>query len=129
MAEGGGVDYKTYFVQLIKILETNQEMKKSIKGILKQVAYGAGGTAVGGVLFGAAGALVGGVAGSLIGYMSSDDYQSMIKIMINLSDSKKKELVKKVQELVRSVLIDALVQFLTSEENRTALIQLILRHK
>ncbi|XP_021345941.1 uncharacterized protein LOC110445589 [Mizuhopecten yessoensis] len=128
MAEGGGVDYKMYFGQLIEILETNPEMKRSAKGISKQEAYGAGGTAIGGVLFRAARALVGGIAGSLIGYISSDDYQRMIQIMINLSDSKKKELVNKVQELVGSVLKDALVQFVTSEENRTALIQLIRSH-
>ncbi|XP_069137841.1 protein C19orf12 homolog [Argopecten irradians] len=125
MAGALGAAFIPYYGQLIEILETNPEMKKSAKGIFKQVAWGAGGTAVGGVLLGPAGALVGGVAGSLIGYLKSDDYQAMIVVMKNLSDSEKEQIVKKVQELVGSVGIEELVRFVGSQVQRDALLHLL----
>ncbi|XP_021345874.1 uncharacterized protein LOC110445536 [Mizuhopecten yessoensis] len=125
MAEFLGAAFIPYYGHLIEILETNPEMKKSAKGIFQQMAWGAGGTAMGGVLLGPAGALVGGLAGSLIGYMKSDNYQALIVVMKNLSDSEKKRIVQKVQELVGSVGVEELVRFVGSQVQRDALLQLL----
>ena len=89
------------------------------------MAYGAGGTMLGGVLAGPPGALIGGVAGSLIGYMTADEYQSMLKVMRNLSDKDKEKIAKKVQELVGSVGIEELVRFIGTQVQRDALLHLL----
>ena len=48
-----------YFNELVEILKTNEELRKSAQGIFKQMAWAAGGTAVGGVVLGPAGAMAG----------------------------------------------------------------------
>lgn len=107
-----GMAFIPYYNQLMTILETNDELKKSAKGIFKQMAWAAGGTAVGGVLLGPPGAMIGGVAGSFVGYMCSDEYTAMIKVLKNLNDQDKAKVVKAVQELVGSSSIEALTRFI-----------------
>ncbi|GFO07824.1 hypothetical protein PoB_003432900 [Plakobranchus ocellatus] len=97
----------------------------SRQGIFRQVAWGACGTVAGAAVGGPFGAMVGGIAGSLIGYRLSDDYQSLIDVMQDLSDAEKEELVKKVQELVGSSSIEALTRYIGSQAQRSALLNLL----
>lgn len=120
-----GMAFIPYYNQLIKILETNEELKKSARGIFKQMAWAAGGTAVGGVLLGPLGAGIGGMAGSMIGYMCADEYTAMIKVLKNLSDSDKEKVVKAVQELVGSSSIEALTRFIGNQVQRDIFLKLL----
>lgn len=120
-----GMAFVPYYNQLMEILSTNPDLRKSAKGIFKQVAYGACGTAVGGVFGGPVGAMVGGLAGSVIGYMQADDYDSMINVLMNMSDSEKQRLVQKVQELVGGTGIEALTRFIGNQAQREVLLHLI----
>ena len=65
------------------------------------------------------------LSGSVIGYCKSDEYSSMVKVLKNLTDSEKQELVKKVQELVGSTGIEALTAFIGSQVSRELLINLV----
>ena len=107
-----GMVFIPYYNELITLLETNKELKKSFRAIAKQAAWPAGLSAVGGALRGAKGALIGGAAGLLIGYLCSDEYTPMIKVLKNLNDEDKEKVVKAVQELVRSSSINALTSFI-----------------
>lgn len=120
-----GMAFVPYYNRLMKILSTNPDLRKSAKGIFKQVVYGACGTVVGGVFGGPIGALVGGFAGSVIGYMLSDDYDSMINVLMNMSDSEKERLVQKVQELVGGTGIKELARFIGNQAQREVLLHLI----
>ena len=120
-----GMAFIPYYNQLMEILSTNEDMRKSAKGIFKQVAYGACGITIGGVVGGALGAMVGGLTGSIIGYMQSDEYDSMINVLMNMSDSEKKRLVQKVQELVGGIGRDALTKFIKNQAQRVDLLYLI----
>ncbi|GFN75704.1 hypothetical protein PoB_000221000 [Plakobranchus ocellatus] len=114
-----------YYEHLMSLLKTNPELHKTAKGMFKQVAWGACGTVAGAAVGGPFGAMVGGIAGSLIGYRLSDDYQSLIDVMQDLSDAEKEELVKKVQELVGSSSIEALTRYIGSQAQRSALLNLL----
>lgn len=120
-----GMAFVPYYKHLMELLETNEELKKTSKGIFKQMAWAAGGACVGGVVAGPPGALVGSIAGSVIGYCKSDEYSSMVKVLKNLTDSEKQELVKKVQELVGSTGLEALTAFIGSQVSRELLINLV----
>ncbi|XP_061181139.1 uncharacterized protein LOC133189758 [Saccostrea echinata] len=125
MAGVMGMAFIPYYNQLMTILETNDELKKSARGIFKQMAWAAGGTAVGGVLLGPPGAMVGGVAGSMIGYICSDEYTAMIKVLENLNDEEKQKVVKAVQELVGTSSIEALTRFISQQVQRDMLLKLL----
>ncbi|XP_061192421.1 uncharacterized protein LOC133200674 [Saccostrea echinata] len=125
MAGVMGMAFIPYYNQLMTILETNDELKKSARGIFKQMAWAAGGTAVGGVLLGPPGAMVGGVAGSMIGYICSDEYTAMIKVLKNLNDEEKQKVVKAVQELVGTSSIEALTRFISQQVQRDMLLKLL----
>ncbi|GFR80794.1 hypothetical protein ElyMa_004053700 [Elysia marginata] len=114
-----------YYEHLMGILRTNPELHKTAKGVFKQVAWGATGTIAGAAVGGPFGALVGGIAGSLIGYSQSDDYQSLIGVMEDLSEEDKKEIAAKVQELVGGTSIEALTRYIGSQAQRSALINLL----
>lgn len=117
--------YIPYYNHLIELLETNEEFKKSFAGILKQVAWSAGGACAGGVLAGPPGALVGGIAGSVIGYLQTDSYDAMINVVKDLPDREKEELVEKIQMLVGENGVDDLVNFIGIQEKRDKLLHLI----
>ncbi|XP_062615344.1 uncharacterized protein LOC134277087 [Saccostrea cucullata] len=125
MAGVMGMAFIPYYNQLMTILETNDELRKSARGIFKQMAWAAGGTAVGGVLLGPPGAMVGGVAGSMIGYICSDEYTAMIKVLRNLNDEEKQKVVKAVQELVGTSSIEALTRFISQQVQRDMLLKLL----
>ncbi|XP_052099680.1 protein C19orf12 homolog [Mytilus californianus] len=114
-----------YYNQLMEILSTNPDLRASAKGIFKQVAYGACGTAIGGVVGGPPGALVGGIGGSVLGYLQSDEYDSLLKVLYSLSDSEKAKLVQKVQEQVGDTGIEALTRFVGTQAHREVLLNLI----
>lgn len=120
-----GMAFIPYYNQLMTILEINDELKKSAKGIFKQMAWAAGGTAVGGVLLGPPGAMIGGVAGSFVGYMCSDEYTAMIKVLKNLNDQDKAKVVKAVQELVGSSSIEALTRFIGNQVQRDLFLKVL----
>ncbi|XP_060579728.1 protein C19orf12 homolog [Ruditapes philippinarum] len=120
-----GMAFIPYYKHLMEILETNAELKKTSKGIFKQMAWAAGGTCAGGLVGGPPGALVGGFVGSVIGYCKSDEYSSMIKVLKNLSDYDKQRLVEKVQELVGSSGLEALTAFVGSQVQRELLLNVI----
>ena len=63
--------------------------------------------------------------GSVIGYMQADEYDSMINVLMNMSDSEKKRLVQKVQELVGGTGIEALTRFIGNQAQREVLLHLI----
>ena len=125
MASVMGMAFIPYYNQLMTILESNEELKKSAKGIFKQMAWAAGCTAVGGIMLGPPGAMVGGVAGSMIGYLCSDEYTAMIKVLKNLNDEEKKKVVKAVQELVGSSSIEALTRFIGNQVQRDLFLKVL----
>ncbi|XP_046548486.1 uncharacterized protein LOC124258434 [Haliotis rubra] len=120
-----GMAFVPYYNHLMTLLETNQELKKSATGIFKQVAWGAGGTIAGGVVGGPVGAMIGGLAGSVIGYCRSDEYQSMIKVLKELTDKDKKRLVSQVQEVVGSTGIETLTRFIGQQAQREILLNVL----
>jgi len=113
-----GLAFIPYYNQIIDILETNNELKKTAKGIFSQMAYSAGGVMLGGAFGGPVGAMLGGIAGSIYGFTRVDDYDSMVNILKTLSDHEKQELVEKVQALVGSGSIEALTGFIGQQVNR-----------
>ena len=120
-----GMAFVPYYKELIHLLDTNKELNNSVRAIAKQAAWPAGLSAVGGILLGKKGALIGGAAGLLIGYLFSDQYTPMIKVLKNLKDEDKKKVVKAVQELVRSSSINALTSFIKNPVGREQLIKVI----
>lgn len=120
-----GLAFIPYYKHLMEILETNADLKKTSKGIFKQMAWAAGGSCAGGVVAGPPGALVGGIVGAVYGYCTSDNYDSMLTVIRNLSDSDKQRLVEKVQELVGSSTLEALTAFIGSQVQRELLINCI----
>ncbi|KAK2164984.1 hypothetical protein NP493_1389g00006 [Ridgeia piscesae] len=119
MAGGlAGMMFLPYYKHIMTVLETNKELKRTVKGISHQMAYAAGGAAIGGIVAGPPGALVGSIVGSVAGYMTVDSYNSMVKVLREMSDSDKKRLVKGVQELVGSSSLEALTAFLGQQVNR-----------
>lgn len=57
-------------------------------------------------------------AGAAIGYATVDDYDSMVKVLKEMSDEDKKLLVTRIQELVGSSSLEALTSFIASQVNR-----------
>jgi hypothetical protein len=113
-----GMAFVPYYNHLMQILQTNPDLKKSFQGIFHQVCYSAAGTVIGGVTFGPLGAAVGGAVGALLGYATVDNYDSLIKVLREMSDDDKRRLVQRVQELVGSTGIEALTNFIASQVNR-----------
>ena len=60
-----------------------------------------------------------------MGYKMSDDYQSMIEVLQDMSEAEKQELAKKVQELVGSSSIEALTRYIGGQAQRSALLELL----
>jgi len=120
-----GMAFIPYYNHIMTILETDPRLKKTAKGIFAQMAYAAGGAAVGGMVAGPAGAMIGGIAGSLYGYTRVDEYDALLIVLREMSESEKEELVKKVQELVGSTGLEALTSFIGSQVSREVLINLV----
>ena len=57
--------------------------------------------------------------------MLVDNYDSMITVLKNMSNSEKERLVQKVQELVGGTEIEPLNRFIGNEAQREVLLQLI----
>ena len=57
--------------------------------------------------------------------MLVDDYDSMIAVLKNMSNSEKERLVQKVQELVGGTEIEPLNRFIGNQAQREVLLQLI----
>lgn len=110
-----------YFQKLVEIVLSIPEAKRSAKGITKQVVWTGGATIAGGLLFGPFGGMVGGIAGSLIGYVISDKYPPLIKALLNLNKEDKMRVVEAVQNLVGSVSIEKLTEYVKNENTRTIL--------
>lgn len=119
------MDFVPYFIQLMEVLPEKEDLKKTKKGIFKQIIYLTIGTTFGGVVDGRRGAMVGGIAGAIIGYMQSDEYDSMITVLKNMSNSEREILVQKVQELVGGIGRDALTRFINNQSQRVDLLRLI----
>lgn len=107
-----------YYSHIMNILETNNDLKKTFHGIFHQVCYTGAGTIIGGVVAGPLGAAVGGVVGAVVGYSTVDNYNSMMKVLREMSDQDKERLVARVKELVGSSSVEALTSFLRSQVNR-----------
>lgn len=54
-----------------------------------------------------------------------DEYDSLIKVLRNLSEEEKYRLEQKIQELIGSRLIEDLIKFVQSEVNRQLLLNVI----
>ena len=65
------------------------------------------------------------IVGSYAGYKSVHNYESMIKIVQELSDEDKRHLVEKVQQLVGSSGIEALTTFIGQQVNREVFLNLV----
>lgn len=114
-----------YYRHIMDLLDTNAELKKTAHGIFHQVAYAAGGTAIGGIVAGPPGALIGGIIGSYLGYRTVHDYDSVVEVIRGLSDAEKADLVRKVQTLVGSTSLEALTTFIGQQVNREMFVNLI----
>ena len=57
-------------------------------------------------------------AGAAVGYATVDNYESMLKVLREMSDEDKERLVARVQELVGSSSLEALTSFIASQVNR-----------
>ncbi|KAK6185847.1 hypothetical protein SNE40_007993 [Patella caerulea] len=120
-----GMAFIPYYNHLMELLDTNEELKKSAKGMFSQMCWSAGGALVGGAVGGPPGAMIGGIAGSVIGYCRVDPYQSMVETLRKLNDEDKAKLVKKIQELVGSTGIEALTRFIASQAQREILVNFL----
>jgi len=120
-----GMAFVPYYNQIMNILETNKDLKKTFAGMLKQTCYAAGGALLGAAVAGPPGGLVGGIVGSVAGYMYTETYESLLEVLKGLSDQEKEELVKKVQEVVGSTGIEALVAFVGQQVNREVFMSVI----
>ncbi|KAK2146640.1 hypothetical protein LSH36_593g01027 [Paralvinella palmiformis] len=116
-----GMAFIPYYRHIVDLLDTNQELKKTAHGIFHQVAYAAGGTAIGGIVAGPPGALI----GSYLGYRTVNDYDSMVEVIRGLSDAEKADLVRKVQALVGSTSLEALTGFIGQQVNREIFVNLV----
>ena len=56
--------------------------------------------------------------GSIYGYMTVTDYDSLIKVLRNMSDDNKRKLVAKVQDLVGGSGIEMLTRCIQMQVNR-----------
>jgi len=54
----------------------------------------------------------------VLGYATVDDYDSMLKVLREMSEEDKERLVARVQELVGSTSLEALTSFIASQVNR-----------
>ena len=54
----------------------------------------------------------------MLGYATVDDYDSMLKVLREMSEEDKERLVARVQELVGSTSLEALTSFIASQVNR-----------
>ena len=64
-------------------------------------------------------------SGSYLGYRTVHNYDSMVEVIRGLSDTEKAELVRKVQELVGSTSIEALITFIGQQVNREIFVNLV----
>lgn len=119
------VDVNSYHHDLIAILETNREMKKSWGGMVKQGIASGSGAVIGGFIFGYVGGVVGGIIGSLVGAVFITRYSSMINVLRNLNAEEKTQLVYAMCDLVGDVTIDALIGFIINKQNRKSLINIL----
>ena len=127
MAEGVlEMAFIPYYNQLMEILSTDEDLRKSSKGIWKQIKHTTYAGAVGGAISGGPlGSMLGAIAGAIVGYMLVDDYDSMITVLKNMSNSEKERLVQKVQEVVGGTEIEPLNRFIGNQAQREVLLQLI----
>ncbi|CAL1535574.1 unnamed protein product [Lymnaea stagnalis] len=116
---------KSSFEQLMGVLRENPELYKSTTGIFKAVLWLAHGTVAGGIVYGPEGALIGGMVGSVIGFITSNEYQPMMKVLQGMDQEERDELLRKVHALVNDDSEDALAKFVLSEENRMSLLELL----
>ena len=65
------------------------------------------------------------ILGSVMGYMYTETYESLLDVLKTLSDHEKKELVEKVQETVGSSGLEALIAFVGTQVNREILMSVI----
>jgi len=54
----------------------------------------------------------------VLGYATVDDYDSMLKVLREMSEEDKERLVARVQELVGSTSLEALTSYIASQVNR-----------
>lgn len=120
-----GLEFLPYYRQLLDLLETNEDIKRTIIGVFGQMSWAASGAGVGGLVAGPPGALIGGIAGSVIGYMRSDDYSSMMGVLRGLTDEEKENLVNEVQGVVGSTAVEDLSSFIGSPGQREVLVNCI----
>ncbi|MFH4983100.1 hypothetical protein AB6A40_009809 [Gnathostoma spinigerum] len=119
------MDTDNYVNYLLSMMSASGGVRTTCSGIMKQVGYAAGGCCVGGLTLGPPGALMGTVVGAAIGYSQADDYESFLTIIRNLSASEKEVLTKRVQELVGSVSLEDLSNWIKSDGHQALLIALL----
>jgi len=116
-----------YYNHIVQKFETDPELKKTAMRIFKHLAYTATGTTVGGVLGGPVGAALGFVVGAGIGYWMVFDYDSMVKVLREMSDEQKKKLVGKTQAMIRSSSTEAFTNFIQAQETREELVKMVVQ--
>lgn len=119
-------DVKTYYGRLLHIIEVNDELKRTWKGIAIQCGLPMLGGFLGGFFGGKGGAAIGTVIGAIIAYPITDRYLSMVRVLKGLNDYEREQLVHNVCILVGDATIDALTAYIMSADNRKKLINLLM---
>lgn len=117
------MEYITY-QSIMRIAETDPNLRKTFQGVVHQVYCAGGGAAVGGLVGGPFGAVIGTLVGMAVGYFTVKDYKSLIVVLQNMSDADRRRFVAEVQQLIGSSTQDVLLAFVRSEANRKKLLDI-----
>jgi hypothetical protein len=88
--------------ELIDFLTNSRDMRQTAKSSLKQAAYAGGAAMAGGFLLGPIDGLVGGIAGSIIGFLKSDDYDGAILAVCKLDAAQQQIIMQRVGQVLIS---------------------------
>lgn len=88
--DGGMFSSEEYQSELMRFLNESSDMKKRVKGAMKQTLITAVGTLAGSLLLGPAGGVAGAGFGAMAGYRLSDDYDGILTEISELDSERKK---------------------------------------
>ncbi|VDO18996.1 unnamed protein product [Heligmosomoides polygyrus] len=111
-----------YFNEILNVVGNSAKLKNTISGVAKQTGCAAAGTAAGGLIMRPIGALFDGVMGAIYSYQNSGDFDNIVTCLSSMADDERRQVVARVQHLVKSVSIEELVRYLSTEAHREMLI-------
>ncbi|CAB3410466.1 unnamed protein product [Caenorhabditis bovis] len=92
----------SYLHHVLQYAQKNHNLRNTLSGILKQGGYAAAGAGIGGAAGGPLGALIGTLAAAIIGYSETDDYESILSLLRDLTPEEKNNLANEVKSMVGS---------------------------